>query len=409
MVLVGPGFEAAGEAFRGEGHRCVDLAAVARARGVGGGGAGPEAAALAEAIDDGAVHTILFTSGTAGPPKAAALSFANHAASARAAAVPLGVTAADRWLACLPLHHVGGLAILFRGAVLGFTVVLHARFVAEDVWAALEQERITIVSLVPEMLSRLLEARPGETAPPALRTVLLGGGGAASALLEHAARRGFRVSATYGLTEAASQVTTVPWDAAARDRGTAGPPVPGAAVRIARADGGDAAAFEEGEILVRGPMVMLGYVRDPEATGVALEGGWLHTGDVGCLDGAGHLIVLARRTDLIVSGGENVYPAEVESALLSHPDVADAAVAALPDPRWGSVPAALVVLRAGARMGADELSAHVGARLAAFKTPRRIVFADSIPRTASGKTDRARTQAILAGLPLPGESSDRSF
>jgi acyl-CoA synthetase (AMP-forming)/AMP-acid ligase II len=156
-------------------------------------------------------------------------------------------------------------------------------------------------------------------------------------------------------------------------------------------------------------MVMLGYVRDPEATGVALEGGWLHTGDVGCLDGAGHLIVLARRTDLIVSGGENVYPAEVESALLSHPDVADAAVAALPDPRWGSVPAALVVLRAGARMGADELSAHVGARLAAFKTPRRIVFADSIPRTASGKTDRARTQAILAGLPPPGESSDRSF
>jgi O-succinylbenzoic acid--CoA ligase len=212
--------------------------------------------------------------------------------------------------------------------------------------------------------------------------VLVGGGPVPPALVERARGVGVPVLLTYGLTEACSQVTTErPGEADGR---TAGVPLPGLEVRI---DG------EEGAIAVRGPTLMRGYLDDDAATAAVLRGGWLHTGDIGRLDGRGRLTVLARRTDLILSGGENVYPAEVEAVLAAHPGVAEVAVVARPDARWGQVPVAVVVPRAAASL--EDLRGWARARLAGFKVPAAVVAVDALPRTAAGKVDRAAVQATV--------------
>ncbi|HET9453958.1 MAG TPA: o-succinylbenzoate--CoA ligase [Gemmatimonadaceae bacterium] len=325
---------------------------------------------------------IIYTSGTTGRPRGAVLTVANFAASAKASAANLGVRDDDRWLAVLPLFHVGGLSILLRSAMQGTCAVVHERFDAAAVNHAIDHERITIVSLVAVLIQRLLDDRGERPFPPSLRAVLAGGGPVPPALLERSARAGLPVVQTYGLTEATSQVATLaPADALSR-LGSAGRPLEGTEVRI---HGG-----AEGEILVRGPTVMQGYFRDPEATRRAMADGWLHTGDVGRLDDAGYLYVLDRRDDLIVTGGENVYPAEVEGVLEAHPSVEEAAVIGAPDATWGQRVVAVVRLRPGASASVDALTAWCRERLAGYKVPRvtRIVDAP-LPRTASGKLQRS--------------------
>ena len=261
----------------------------------------------------------------------------------------------------MPLSHVGGISILTRCAIFGWTAVVHERFETAAVLRALMEDGITAVSLVPTMLARLLDA--GLERPPALRCALVGGAPGPPDLLARARAAGIPVAATYGLTEACSQVTTqAPGDADA----TAGRPLPGTTVEIA----GD------GEILVSGPTV---------APGALAADGRLHTGDLGALDADGRLTVTGRKAETIVTGGENVAPAEVEAVLLAHPAVADAAVHGRPDPEWGEAVVATVVL--GRRSGADaeELRAHCAGGLARFKVPKEIRFAPGLPRTASGK------------------------
>lgn len=324
---------------------------------------------------------LMFTSGTTGRPKAARLTFENFFASAAASAFNIGVSPADRWLACMPLCHVGGLSILTRSLLQGTTAVLHRAFDPAAVNAALRKEAITLLSVVPTMLQRMLEA-DSEPYPPTVRAVLVGGGPVSRELLEQAAARGLPVLQTYGLTEATSQVTTLaPADALAH-LGSAGKPLFGTRVRI------DAPPGQPGEILVAGPTVFAGYFDDPEATSRALRDGWLHTGDIGHLDADGFLTVLDRRDDLIVSGGENVYPAEVEAALEAHPQVREAAVVGLPDPRWGQVVAAALVLEPGTTLNEADLEAWLRPRLAAYKLPRRWLALDALPRTTSGKLQR---------------------
>jgi O-succinylbenzoic acid--CoA ligase len=219
--------------------------------------------------------------------------------------------------------------------------------------------------------------------------VLLGGAAAPAYLLARAHDAGFPVCTTYGLTEATSQVATArPWRADVRERPPM-LPLDGTQLRIV-ADGRDVPAGSPGEIAVRGPTVMLGYLNDAAATARALRDGWLHTGDIGYLDGAGGLHVLDRREDLIVSGGENVYPAEVEATLLEHPSVAEAAVAGLPDADLGSRVVAWIVTRPGAVVDAQALSGHCNARLAGYKRPREFRFVGALPRTASDKVQRRR-------------------
>lgn len=405
-----------------------------------------EGVALRERIELDEVHSIIYTSGTTGRPKGALLTYGNYWWSAVGSALNLGVQAEDRWLACLPLFHVGGLSILLRSVIYGTAAVVHPRFDAEEANRAIDEEGITLASVVSTMLARMLRVRGERPYPPTLRAVLVGGGPVPKPLLEQAARLGMPVVQTYGLTEAASQVTTLAPEDALRRLGSAGQPLLPTEVRIER-DGRPAAPGEPGEILVRGPTVTPGYLNRPDATERALRDGWLHTGDVGYLDEEGFLYVLDRREDLIVSGGENVYPAEVEAVLLAHPAVEEAGVVGAPDPEWGQVPVAAVKLRteyrrqvggkrqegghllgaggpAAARPRADgsdgaapgnagpgsplglscrqleeELKAFCRQRLAGYKVPRRIHFVEALPRNAAGKLMRHQLRALLVEPP----------
>jgi len=338
---------------------------------------GPEAMLTSPAgLDDEAVHTVLFTSGTTGAPKPVALTYRNHAASARASTANLGVEPDDRWLCALPLHHVGGLAILLRSALNGTAAIIHERFDPAAVRESLESGEATLVSLVATQLQRVVGA--GLQIAPRLRAALLGGGPVPEELLRWAAERGLPLLQTYGLTETSSQIATLSAAEALEPdrRGSAGRALAGVDL---------ATAPEDGEILVRGPMV---------ARCALADDGWLHTGDRGRLDADGYLWVEGRLDDVIVTGGENVAAAEVEEALLAHPAVAEAAVIGLPDPVWGRAVTAYLAVDPEAATPADhELLAHCRERLSAFKVPKAVHRLPALPRTESGKVARSRLQA----------------
>jgi O-succinylbenzoic acid--CoA ligase len=326
-----------------------------------------------------AIHSILFTSGTTGQPKGAQLTFGNHFFSAVGSALNLGLHADDVWLACLPLFHVGGLSILLRGIIYGIPVVVHESFDEVEVNRAIVDERVTIISVVSAMLQKMLGAGLGAQ-PTSLRCVLLGGGPAPRPLLEECAARGLPVVQTYGLTEAASQVATLAPEDALRKLGSAGKPLLPTELKIENPDVGGV-----GEIVVRGLTVTPGYYANEQATAHVLREGWLHTGDIGYLDDEGYLYVLDRRDDLIISGGENVYPAEIEAVLLSHPAIAEAGVTGAEDARWGQVPVAYIALRAGETLTEIEVKEFCAARLARYKIPAQVKFVEALPRNAAGK------------------------
>jgi O-succinylbenzoic acid--CoA ligase len=305
---------------------------------------------------------LVHTSGTTSAPKPIHLTYGNWLWSALGSAVALGVDPDERWLSALPLSHVGGLSILLRSAIYGTTAIVHERFDTDRVLALLRAaDGPTVVSLVPTTLARLLDA--GLERPPALRWALLGGAPLPPPLLARAAAAGVPVAPTYGLTEACSQVAT--------------DGVPLFCTRVTLAD--------DGEILVAGPTL------SPDAG----PDGVLRTGDLGAFDGAGRLEIVGRKADTIVTGGENVAPAEVEAVLEGHPAVVEAAVLGRPDPEWGEAIAALVRLRPDVPAPtADELRAHAAARLARFKVPKTYTMVvEPLPRTGSGKLLRRRLPA----------------
>ena len=337
-------------------------------------------------IDLDAPYTIVFTSGTTGRPRGVVLSAGNHLASARAATARLGAAADDRWLACLPLHHVGGLAVLLRAVVAGGAVVLQRGFDPQAVARALREDGVTQMSLVPTTLRRLLDLPDAK--PCALRVLLLGGARSDHALVAAARAKGWPVAPTYGLTETGSQIVTARPDEAVDADGFVGAPLDGTEVRILGADGRPARAGEPGVISVRGATVAIGTLADDGAIEPLAPSGWLRTADRGVLDANRGLTVLGRADDVIVSGGENVTPEEVEAALLAHPAVADAGVAGVTDAEWGQVVCAWIVPREGASPTLAELRDGCGARLARHKLPRRLVLVPSLPRTPSGKLKR---------------------
>lgn len=359
---------------------------------------------LAAAHDLDATAAVIHTSGTTSAPKRVALSFGNFLWSALGSAVALGAPPEERWLSTLPVCHVGGLSILVRSAIAGSTAVVHERFETSAALAAIEGEAITIVSVVATTLARLLDA--GLKDPPALRVALAGGGPVPAALLRRAAAAGVPVSQTYGLTESCSQATTVPLATSSTRAGSAGSEDTrhDAAAGIAHA--GDRAAAgiahvgdgpaalgagrplfctsvriaSDGEILLRGPTIA--------AASIAPDG-WLHTGDLGRLDGDGNLHVTGRSSETIVSGGENVAPAEVEAVLEEHPDVQEAAVLGRSHPEWGEAVTAIVLPRAGSTPDLRQLRAHCARSLASYKIPKQLELTDRpLPRTRSGKLMR---------------------
>ncbi len=333
--------------------------------------------------------TVLFTSGTSGAPRAVVLTHGNLLWSAIASARNLGVVAGDRWLCCMPLHHVGGLSIPLRSIAYGTATVLHSRFDAGAVNKAIDEEGVTLLSLVPTMLARLLRDRGGRPFPPTLRAALIGGGPVAPALLEEAVTLRLRALPTYGLTEASSQVTTVRLSDWPKGLTTAGSPLPFTRIEIRDEEGRALPPGREGEIVVRGPTVMAGYLGERETEAAALRRRWLHTGDIGMLDPDGRLIVLDRRLDRVVTGGENVSPAEVERVLETHPAVLEACVIGLPSTEWGQEVAAVLALRPEATLSLEELRAHAAASLAPFKVPRHALIVNALPRTGGGKLLRS--------------------
>ncbi|MBI4364590.1 MAG: AMP-binding protein [Candidatus Latescibacteria bacterium] len=400
-----PDDEPATKGRRPRGRRVARASAGAR----GGGGSSGGIPQFERRLDTPAA--ICFTSGTEGTPRAVALTHENFLWSALASARNLGVSAGDLWLACLPLHHVGGLSILTRSAYYGTAALIHERFDPVAVNEAIDREHVTFVSLVPPMLERILDARRTKPYPASLRAALIGGGPMPAGLLERAASLGLRALPTYGLTETASQVTTLSpreWPAGLE---TAGRPLPFVRVEVRSPDGRALGAREEGEIFVRGPMVSRGYFGEAtRAEGAPPETGsqpqeaareaarpWLRTGDFGTWDEAGRLVVLDRRADRVAVGGENVSPAEVERVLATHPAIAEVCVVGIPAGAWGHEVAAAVALRPGASVSLDALREHASRKLASFKLPRRLHVAAALPRNASGKVLRGEVRSWFPG------------
>lgn len=362
----------------------IPLEAVARTPGAAAAAsAAPPRSSRRAAVGLDETQGIIYTSGTTGRPKGALLTYGNHWWSAIGSGLNLGGHAGDVWLLSVPLFHVSGLSIVMRSLIHGFAILLHERFDPAAANEAIDGQGVTILSVVATMLGRMIEERGERPYPPRLRAVLAGGGPVPEPMLRAAFALGMPVLQTYGLTETASQAATLAPQDALRKLGSAGKPLFPTEIRI------DAPPGEVGEILVRGPSVSPGYYRRPEESAAVRKDGWLRTGDLGYYDDEGYLYVLDRRTDLIISGGENVYPAEVESVLKSHPAVVEAGVAARPDARWGQVPVAFVVARqAPSERLAAELIQHCAARLARYKVPAEVRFVDELPRNATGKLAR---------------------
>jgi o-succinylbenzoate---CoA ligase len=311
---------------------------------------------------------IVVTSGTEGVPKGVELTRDGMEAMGRGYTAGLGADGADRWLACLPLHHVASLGALARSYVTGVPSTVHDGFDVERVARSPRDEGTTIVSLVPTTIRRLLQAG----APlHEFRLVVSGGAPCPPALRARAERAGVRIVDAYCLSET--------WGGFALD----GTPIAGAEVRIGQ---------HRDEILVRGAMVTRGYRFDPERSAAVLDaGGWFHTGDAGRIDEQGRVHVVDRLKDLVITGGVNVSPTEVEAVLARHPDVDDVCVVGIPDDEWGELVVAVVVPRAGASApGVEELRAFARDRLSGPKLPRAVRTVDAIPRTGSGKPMRRR-------------------
>lgn len=339
-------------------------------------------------VDPDRDQVLVATSGTTGRPRAVRLTPGNLLAVARGSAERMGLGPGDRWLASLSLAHVGGVAMAVRAAATGATLVLRGGFDAGAFLEMADRGEVTHASLVPVMLRRALEARPGP-APEGLSGVLLGGDAADPSLVEEALERGWPVHPTYGLTEAASQVATATPAEAADAPHAVGRPLPGVRVRIG--DDGEDHAAEEGEILVAGPTVSPGYL-DGETLA---PDGWLRTGDAGRLDGEGRLTVTGRLSARIVSGGVTVDPREVEAALRAHPGVREAAVVGVSDPEWGERVGAVVVAAGKDPPPEEELLDFCRGRLAGPKLPRRFAFVGELPRTATGKPDPGALRELL--------------
>ena len=398
VVVHGSGFEA-GASILARGRPLLTLADLTVARVT------PEPGPLAiPAVDLAAPAVVVMTSGTTGRPRAAVLSTGALIASADAwlAALP----PATGWLLSLGLGHVAGLGVVWRAALAGVPLLVLPRSDPAEIGAALTgmdgNPGPSHVSLVPTILARLLDVVADTPPPPTLRAVLLGGGTISPELVVRAVRAGWPVVPTYGLTEAGSGVTALPTEEAAEHPDSAGRALPGVEVRIAEPDEAGV-----GVIQVLTPARFTGYLGDPMGTAAMLsDEGWLATGDLGRLDQAGLLIVFDRRTDLIVRGGENVSPSEVEAVLLQHPAIADAAVVARRDSAWGHVPVAAVVVGAGAIDPGDEvLAQHCRNQLAAFKVPVAFVRLETLPRTSGGKLRRVELRERLDPTTAAGTSA----
>ncbi|MBI2153973.1 MAG: long-chain-fatty-acid--CoA ligase [Candidatus Rokubacteria bacterium] len=371
----------------GDGERTLGLAGLAKGE--------PDTFTVVERADDD-LAVILYTSGTTGQIKGVALSHRNLHSNARAAAALNELSREDWGLAVLPLSHSYGLMLMNAGNILGTRSVLLRWFNPEEVLTTIQKFRIRAMAGVPTMFVYLLNY-PGAEAHDT-SSMIYWGSGAAPLPLElvepFEKKFGGRILEGYGLTEAAPLVSAHRISMERR-LGSVGKPVPSVEVKILDADDRELPVGEAGEICVRSPGVMLGYYRLPEETAKTVRNGWLYTGDIGRLDADGYLYIVERKKDLIIRGGFNIYPREVEEVLYAHPKVVEAGVVAMPDPLMGEDVLAFVVLKAGQQATTEEIMAFCQEKLAKFKCPKQVRFVDSLPKNPIGKILKKELRRLI--------------
>jgi o-succinylbenzoate---CoA ligase len=347
-------------------------------------------------IDFDTVQTIIYTSGTTGLAKGVQLTYKNHFANAIATESHLKINPnCDRWLNCLPLFHIGGLSIIWRSVIWGIPMILLPKFDVSDVCRAIATQKITFISLVPTMLVRILASSNFLNTLSDwqnLRGILLGGASASEELITQCLEYQLPIMPSYGLTETASQVSTLLTKDIPFKIGSSGRALSCNQVRIVSLEN-DQIEIEIGaigQILIKGDNVMKGYLHQAN-----LEENYLNTGDVGYLDRSNYLYVLNRRSDLIISGGENIYPVEIESILIKHPNIQDVCVIGIADKEWGQIVVAVIKL-VKLEINLEEVREFcLSAGLSKYKLPRKLCFVDVMPTTANGKVSRELVRKLM--------------
>lgn len=348
---------------------------------------GQSGAAPVEPVSADDVAMIMYTSGTTGHPKGAMLTHGNTVWNAIQTIGRMPIQQEDRLLVVAPMFHIGGLGVFaFPGLYIGASVFIRPSFDPADALRTIQEKKITTKFGVPAMWQAIMaELKQGDYDIQHLKLAVTGGAPCPLPVLRFFQLRGVAFVEGFGLTETSPTCAILDHIDAERKNGSVGFPAMFVDLKIADDRGQKLAAGEAGELLIRGPNVFKGYWNRPEATAEALRGGWFYTGDIGYLDDEGFLFIIDRKKDMLISGGENVYPAEVEKVIYEHPDVVDVAVIGVPDSKWQEVPRAIVVRREGSELeeaGVIEFCREV---LAKFKVPKSAVFVEELPRSASGK------------------------
>lgn len=355
------------------------------------------------------IALLIYTSGSTGQPKGVMLGHANLNAMAASFVGHVGMTEADRALLVLPMFHVNAISLSWLSPLtVGGSTIIVKRFAPVPFTEAVARHRPTFFSAVPAILARLVELPP-EVKPDfsSVRFVICGAAPVSRELLQLSAERfQLRIIEGYGLTEGTCASTCNPLNGPHK-LGSVGPVLPGQRIRLTDDDGNPVPTGERGEIRVSGPNVMRGYLGRPDATAETIVDGWLRTGDVGVLDEDGYLRVVDRIKDMIIRGGENIYPKEIETHLATHPAVLEVAVVGAPHPTLGEVPTAYVVAKPGAAVSSAELLAHCATGLMKIKVPANVEIVESLPRNPVGKIDKPelRRRLALAAAPAPAGGS----
>jgi fatty-acyl-CoA synthase len=346
-------------------------------------------------LDDPAV--IVYTSGTTGRPKGATLSHGNITWNCVNVLIDTDLASDEVALVCAPLFHVAALNMVSLPMIMkGGTVVLTGGFDPDVVLELIARHRVTVMFGVPSMFNAMAQVPAFASADlSSLRRLLCGGAPVPLSTIRTYLDRDILFLQGYGMTETSPGALFLGAERAADKAGSAGVASFFTDVRVVRPDGSDVAPGEKGEVVVAGPNVMRGYWNRPDATAEVMDGEWFRSGDVAVVDGDGYVTIVDRMKDVIISGGENIYPAEVEDAIYSHPDVAECAVIGIPDERWGEVGRAIVVRRAGAALDEQAVLDHLDGRLARYKLPRSVVFADGLPRSGAGKVLKAELRTAF--------------
>jgi fatty-acyl-CoA synthase len=379
-------------------RQLVELGTAFEGMATGGGADGggvPASIDTPVGLDTPAV--IIYTSGTTGRPKGATLSHGNITWNCVNVLIDTDLASDEVALVCAPLFHVAALDMVSLPTIMkGGTVVLMGAFDPSQVLELIEQHRVTVMFGVPSMFNALAQVPAFATADlSSLRRLLCGGAPVPLSTIRTYLDRGIPFLQGYGMTETSPGALFLGSERAAEKAGTAGVASFFTDVRVVRPDGSDVAPGEKGEVVVAGPNVMLGYWNRPDATAEAMDGEWFRSGDVAVADDEGYVTIVDRMKDVIISGGENIYPAEVEDAIYSHPEVAECAVIGVVDDRWGEVGRAVVVCRPGAALDEPALLDHLDGRLARYKVPRSVIFTDALPRSGAGKVLKGELRAAF--------------